>query len=45
MILIKIIAITIIVIIDILLTWCKIDNGEIQSDISEENLRKRQNHR
>ena len=45
MILIKIIAITIIVIIDILLTWCKIDNGEIQPDISEENLRKPQKHR
>ena len=33
--LIKIIAITITVITDILLTWSKIDNGEIQSDMFE----------
>ena len=34
-----------IIIIDMLLTCCKIDNGEIQSDMCEGNLRKRQNRR
>ena len=33
-------AITMIIIIDMLLTCCKIDNGEIQSDMCEGNLRK-----